>query len=116
VVKYLAEHSKRPIQALRLWSILFEHLYPATGQIMLTREQLAEQIGTAPEEVSKIMAELVKFQAIFTHRRRVAGLRGPGLVEYFMNKHVAEYMHRASEDELRQIPLPGFEVIQGGKP
>jgi len=63
------------------------------------------------------MNELVKFGAIFSERERVEGLRGPGLVRYYMNRHVAEVGSRATQDELALIPKPGakLEVVQGGK-
>lgn len=117
VVDWLEANSSRPMKAMRLWALMFEHLYPHTGQIMLTRDQIAERIGIRPNEVSEIMSELVRFRAIFTERRRLEGVRGPGKVVYFMNKHVAEVGSRATEEELRHIPKPGFapRVIEGGQ-
>ena len=46
-----------------------------------------------------------------------AGMRGTGLVRYYMNRHVAEVGSRATEGELALIPKPGakLEVVQGGK-
>lgn len=118
VVKYLREHSKRPLVALELWALCFEHLYPNTGQVMLTRDELADALKVKSDDVSEIMGELVKFGAIFAKRVKVGGMRGPGMAQYFMNPHVAEYGSRRSAEELAQIPLPGFEpkVIEGGKP
>jgi hypothetical protein len=117
VVDWLEANSSRPMKAMRLWALMFEHLYPHTGQIMLTRDQIAERIGIRPNEVSEIMGELVSFRAIFTERRRLEGVRGPGKVVYFMNKHVAEAGSRATEEELRLIPKPGFtpRIIEGGQ-
>lgn len=117
VVDWLEANSARPMKAMRLWALMFEHLYPHTGQIMLTRDQIAEKVGITPEHVSEIMGELVRFRAIFTERHRLEGVRGPGKVVYFMNKHVAEVGSRATEEELRQIPKPGFapRVIEGGQ-
>ena len=117
VVDWLEANSVRPMKAMRLWALMFEHLYPHTGQIMLTRDQIAEKVGIPPQHVSEIMGELVKFKAIFTERSRLEGVRGPGKVVYFMNKHVAEYGSRATEEELNRIPKPGFapRVIEGGQ-
>jgi len=90
---------------------------PHTGQIMLTREEIADQVGIAVQEVSKIMRELVTFGAISTEREKVVGMRGPGLVRYFMNRHVAEVGSRATQAELSLIPKPGAKltVINGGR-
>src|SRR3954454_18946199 len=42
VVNYLIEHSKRPLVAVRLWALCFEHVRMDTGDILLTREELSE--------------------------------------------------------------------------
>lgn len=109
VIQWLGANSRRPAKAMMVWGTLFEHLYPHTGQIILTREQIAEAVGIRPTEVSAIMGELARCHAVFTQRRRVEGVQGPGQVVYFMNKHVAEVGSRASEEELRSIPRPGFK-------
>ncbi len=116
VAKWLGANSRRPAKAMLVWSVLFDHLYPHTGQIMLTREQIAEMVGIRPTEVSAIMGELATCQAVFTERRRIDGVRGPGQAVYFMNKHVAEVGSRATEVELSRIPRPGFapRIIEGG--
>jgi len=117
VTRWIMENSKRPMKALDVWMLLFEHLFPHTGQIMLTREEIAEQVGIPVNHISQIMNELVTFGAIFSEREKVAGMRGPGLVRYYMNKHVAEVGSRATQDELALIPKPGAKlaIVQGGK-
>ena len=55
VVAWLHEHSKRPMQAVLLWSKLFLNLRRDTGEIMQTREELAEAISVHPAHVSEIM-------------------------------------------------------------
>lgn len=117
VTLWLMENSKRPMKAVSVWTLLFDHLMPHTGQIMLTREEIADQVGIAVQEVSKIMRELVTFGAISTEREKVVGMRGPGLVRYFMNRHVAEVGSRATQAELSLIPKPGAKltVINGGR-
>lgn len=107
VVNWLEENSKRPMKAMRVWALLFDHLMPHTGQIMLTREEIAEAVGIEANNVSQIMNELVKFGAVFSEREKVAGMRGPGFVRYYMNKHVAEVGSRVSQNELENIPKPG---------
>ena len=116
VTLWLIKNSKRPMKAVDVWTLLFDHLFPHTGQIMLTREEIAEKVGIEADNVSRIMNELVKFGAIFAEREKVAGMRGPGLVRYYMNRHVAEVGSRATQAELDLIPKPGakLEVIKGG--
>lgn len=116
VTLWLMENSKRPMKAVSVWTLLFDHLMPHTGQVMLTREEIAEQVGVPVNHISQIMNELVAFGAIFSEREKIAGMRGPGLVRYYMNKHVAEVGSRATQNELDLIPKPGIklQIIHGG--
>ena len=45
VVRWLGEHSKRPQAAVRLWAELLTALRPDTGEILLTRDQIAALLG-----------------------------------------------------------------------
>jgi CRP-like cAMP-binding protein len=99
VVSWLLEHSERPRVAVDLWARLFEHLDRHTGMILLTRDELAEQVGTSSDHVSEIMAELESIGAISRRRERIAGLRGPGMVRYFMNPNVATHLAGKARDE-----------------
>ena len=47
-----------------------------SGEIMLMRDELAELIGTAPNDVSEIMTELESIGAISRRRERVPGCAG----------------------------------------
>ncbi len=117
VVTWLETNSICPLEAMRLWAMLLEHLYPRTGQIMLTCDQIAEKIGIRPTEVSEIMSGLVGCRAVFTERRDLEGIQGPDRVVYFMNKHIAQVGSQPAEEELRLVPLPNFalRVIEGGQ-
>src|SRR4029453_7273710 len=64
VVAWLLDHFSRPQKAGRLWGALFRHLRRDTGEIMLTRDELATQINEAPGDVSRIMGELEGIGAI----------------------------------------------------
>ena len=92
VVSHLAQHSDRPLIALRLWALCFEHLRTDTGEVLLTREEIAEKLHQDADTVSRLMSELVECGAIVRRRERVKGLRGPGLVRYFMNPRVATHL------------------------
>jgi CRP-like cAMP-binding protein len=111
VVKWLLEHADRPREALDLWSLLFEHLDCRTGMIVLTRDEIAEQVGTHPDNVSRIMADLESIGAISRRRERVAGLRGPGMVRYFMNPNVATHLAGKDRDQA-QATAPKLHVVE----
>jgi hypothetical protein len=106
VVNWLLENSSRPQKAVSLWSLLFEHLRRDTGEITLSREEMAEQIGERADNVSLIMTELQGIGAISRRRERVAGMRGPGMVRYFMNPNVATHLVGKVRDQAQAKALP----------
>jgi hypothetical protein len=111
VQRWLLENSKRPQKATMLWVELFDHLRRDTGEIMLTRDELAGLIGEHPNNVSEIMRELASIGAIIIHRERVAGMRGPGRVIYFMNPKVATNLTGAARDRA-QAETPGLRLVE----
>jgi hypothetical protein len=115
VVDYLADHSARPLVAVKLWALCFKHLRTDTGEILLNRGEIAEKLGQKPEEISKLMTELENFGAIIRHRQRVAGMKGPGMVHYFMNPRVATHLSGQERDKA-QSDAPLLRLMEGGKP
>jgi hypothetical protein len=111
VVTWLLDHSNRPQQAVRLWVTLFRHLRRDTGEIMLTRDEMAEQINERPDKVSAIMGELERIGAISRRREKVAGMRGPGVVRYFMNPNVATHLTGKTRDQA-QAAARKLEVVE----
>jgi len=99
VVRHLLAESRQPMVAVDLWAMLFEHLLFDTGEIVLRRDEIAEELGVSSGEVSRIMSELVEFGAISRVRERVAGMRGPGVVRYFMNPNVATHLSGKARDD-----------------
>ena len=111
VQRWLLEHSRRPQKATMLWVELFDHLRRDTGEIMLSRDQLAELIGEHPNNVSEIMRELASIGAITIHRERVPGQRGPGRAVYFMNPNVATTLSGAARDRA-QAEAPKLRLVE----
>lgn len=112
VVSYLADHSRRPLVAVKLWALVFNHLRTDTGEIVLSREDIAEKLGVEARHVSEVMGELVRFGAISRTRERIAGLRGPGLVHYFMNPNVATHLSGKLRDEAQRA-APILKLVEG---
>ena len=54
---------------LAVWNTAISYIRMDTGEIMASRDQLAEEVGTLPRHVSTAMSELVKIGAIVRHRR-----------------------------------------------
>ena len=111
ITQWLAKHSKRPKEALLLWAQLFTAMRMDTGEIMMTRGELAEATGSTAQNVSRIMTELASINAITRIRRRVAGMPGPGRVHYFMNPNVATHIGGARSRETAQANAGQLNII-----
>jgi CRP-like cAMP-binding protein len=80
---------KRPNHVRHAFDLALLNLRQDTGEIMLTRDQLAAEIGCAPNHVSRIMGTLENMDVVIRKRRKVDGMQGPGMAVYFLNPHVA---------------------------
>lgn len=106
----------RPHQVRHAFDLVLLNLRQDTGEVLLTRDQLAEEIDCAPRSVSTIMGTLEKMGVIRRERRKIEGVRGPGVAVYFINPHVAWNgsldVRKAQAAETR--PPVQFELLQGG--
>lgn len=111
VIQYLTNHSSRPIQAMNVWALCFEHLNSRTHEIMLRREEIAERLQIPIASISIIMGELKRFDAITATRISIPGMRGPGAVRYFMNPNVATHLSgKAREAAQAAAPRPASKA------
>ena len=105
----------RPQQVRHLFDLVITHIEVNTGLVTLTREELAEKIGTDARNVSTMMGTLEGLGVITRERVKVAGMRGAGVARYRVNPHVAWNGKLAiREEKAKQTALP-FGVIEGGK-
>lgn len=102
VVRWLRHNSRSPLIAMELWAELFQHLRFDTQEIAATREELAQAVGTSPGEVSRLMGELEGIGAISKKRERIAGMRGPGRVCYFLNPLVGTHLSGSLRDKAQE--------------
>jgi hypothetical protein len=101
VADWLTERSHSPALAVRLWIKLFSHLRRDTGEVMQTRDELADAIGTSADQVSRIMGELESIGAISRKRTKIGGMKGPGMVRYFVNPKVGTHLTGAARDRVQ---------------
>lgn len=92
VTDYLAEHSVRPLMAVRLWLRCLGRLDPHTNDITATRQQLADSLGIPARDVSRIMGELEALGAVSRRVERAGKARGAGTVVYSVNPVIGTRM------------------------
>ena len=103
VVDWLRQHSNRPMAAMATWALCFTALRADTGEICLTRAEIADHVGILPRDVSSIMTELMGIGAIMRYRD---GRR----VRYFMNPHVGTHLKGRARDKA-QAHAPQLTLI-----
>ena len=105
----------RPNHVRHAFDLVLLNLEQDTGEVMLTRDQLAERIGCALQNVSTVMGTLERMGVIRRERRRVEGMQGRGVAVYFVNPHVA---WNGSLDirkaEAAEVTPPMLRLMQGG--
>lgn len=109
VVEWLSKHSKRPQVAVRLWAMLFTALRADTGEILLTRADLAERLSIEPRTVSELMGEMAQINAI-TRRKDGRAVR------YSMNPAIATHIPGPeARKRAREAAGPLLVLMEGGK-
>lgn len=109
VVRWLSANSKRPHKAVQLWATLLERLRIDTGEIMATRQELADRVGMTPRDLSSTMTELASINAI---RREKEGRN----VKYFLNPNIATHMPSAAKRKTaRENAGPLLTLMEGGQ-
>lgn len=109
VVRWISENSKRPQAVTLLWARLFEVIRNDTGEIMQTRDELAQWLGVLPRDLSSMMTELASINAV---RREKRGRE----VRYFMNSTIATHLPgHAARQAAREADGPLLVVVQGGQ-
>ena len=109
VVRWISENSSRPHKSNLLWALIFDHVHPHTGEIMLSRSEIAERLDDQPRHVSTLMGELASINAI---ERRKQGRE----VKYFLNPRIATHLPGAAAREAaREAAGPLLTLMDGGK-
>lgn len=106
----------RPHQVRHAFDLVLLNLRQDTGEVLLTRDQLAEEIGCASRSVSTIMGTLERMGVVRRERRRIEGMQGRGMAVYFINPHVAwNGSLDARKAEAAEVKLPLLTLMEGGK-
>lgn len=108
--------SARPNHVRHAFDLVLLNLRQDTGEVMLTRDQLADEIGCSPDHVSRVMGTLERMGVVRRERRAVEGMRGRGMAVYFINADVAwngSLEVRKAEAAVQALPL--LTIMQGGR-
>lgn len=79
----------RPHQVRHAFDLVLLYLRPDTGEVMLSRQEMARKMETDAANVSRVMRTLEDMEVVTRKRRAVDGVRGPGKVVYSINAYVA---------------------------
>jgi hypothetical protein len=110
VVHWLHQHSRQPRKAADLWAVFFEYLHFETGEIMLSRDAMAKEIGSDVRTVTRITTELESIGAI---SRKREPRNGP--VRYFMNPNVATHLPNKARSRAQADAAP-LDLAPPAKP
>jgi len=106
VVQWLNRNSKRRIEAVELWALLFDYVHRETGQIMLTRLEISKKLSIRHNNVTAIMSELESIDAII---KRKDGRN----VIYYMNPNIANHYPQEVREKAQKI-APKLKLLNGG--
>ena len=109
VVDWLEANSKRPQKAIRLWSRLLTHLRMDTGEIMATRQELAERVGM---ETSRLIQHDDRAGLDQRHPAREGGPQGP-LLPQPAHRHAPPHHQRPRRGARGGRPL--LRSVEGGR-
>lgn len=102
VAEWLAANSRRPLVALRLWAHVFCHL-TEDGQLVLSRTELAAELGVRPDEVSEVVSELVRVKAMSRERKG-------STVRYAMSPWLGTHLSHAARDDAQRA-FPDLQLV-----
>jgi DNA-binding transcriptional ArsR family regulator len=84
--------------------------------LVLTRDELAERMGIRSDKVSHAMRVLERGGIILAERVKIAGMRGPGVVTWRINPHLAwNGSLQARADAVKTAVPPLLKLMEGGK-
>lgn len=108
VSEHLASSSRvpRPLVAVRLWALLPSYVDGWTGLVLASRSELAQRLGVAPEDVSRITSELVRVGALIRERVKVPGQQGPGVVRFRFSPRIATRLPHGTRDAAQAAAPP----------
>lgn len=99
--------SSRPAVANELWAVCFENM-TREGYVNFDRAFFAKELGVEPEVVSRLMLELVRFEALLRQgtRRRY---------RYYLNPNVGTKLGLGKALDEAQASHPALQLVPPGE-
>jgi DNA-binding transcriptional regulator YhcF (GntR family) len=94
-VRYLREHSRRPLLSLQLLAELIAALPDDSNEVDASREDLAARVGCAPNTISELISEM-ELAGIVARERSGRGVR------YVINALLGTHLTGAERDRAQQ--------------
>jgi hypothetical protein len=107
--------SERPEKVRHAFDLILLNLNWNTGEVMLTRDEMAAKMECSPANVSRVMGTLERMGVIRRERRRVEGMQGRGMAVYVINPHVAwNGSLDARKQQAKDVDQPQLKLVQAG--
>jgi CRP-like cAMP-binding protein len=108
VVRWINEHARRPRISAAIWAECFCHMRMDTGEVCMTRQQMAEAVGAPARDVSEAMNELAsKVGALIRHQEGRD-------VRWFMNPRVGTHLSGAAREKAQKDAPSLLSLVEGG--
>jgi hypothetical protein len=106
---------ERPQEVRHAFDLVVLNVAQDTGEVRLSREQLAKAMGVHPDKAGRAMRVLERHRILISERMRVAGMQGPGIVTWRINPNIAWNGNLAVRKEEAAATPPLLCLMEGGK-
>ncbi len=105
----------RPQDVRHAFDLVLLHQGDEGNDVLISREEMATEMGIGAQHVSTAMNVLVKMGVLERKMHRVKGIRGPGIVAYSVNPHIGWVGSLdARQDAAATTTPPLLTLMQGG--
>lgn len=112
LVRHLRLTSKQPMVAVELFALCMREMDWVTGEVLLTRDAIAKELGIEPRSVSRLMGELVKCSAMRRDFKDDEGNRTRA-VRYFVNPCISYRGESSAAIDQERAKFPPLKLVGG---
>ena len=116
VVGWIGKNARRPSMTNHLWATMLTAAHRETGEVMLTRDEMAQRVDDLPNAITDALRELESIGALSRRREPVPGMRGAGRLVVYLNSRVATHLGGAARDRAQDGNQPLKIAVPAPKP